>query len=271
MFARFGRSWRLMKQSYGLLMKDKELLLLPVLSGICILVLVASFVWPMVQNDFVWIEENPRMSALLGFAFYVLMYTIAFFFQAALIAGACERMSGGDPTLGSALGAAAKRLPTLFAWGIVAGTVGMILNAIQERSEWVGRIVAGLLGAAWSIATFFVVPVLVMEKEPLGTSFKRSWGLVKDRWGEAVIGSGGIGLATMLVGIPIMLVCGALVRGGMETAGIVVGVVAFGLLAVFGSALQGVYVATLYRYATTNETPQGFGIADIEGAFHAKA
>ena len=272
MFERFGRSWRLMKQSYGVLMQDKELLILPVLSGLCILVVLASFLIPLgvFAGDDFDTEGREGFWLVVTFLFYVVTYTIGIFFQAAIVAGATERMTGGDPTVGSALRAAGSRFGAILMWGIVAGTVGMILKAIQERSEWVGRIVAGLLGAAWSLATFFVVPVLVLEKQPVGASFKRSWGLVKERWGEAVIGGGGIGLASMLFVIPLAVIVGFLANAGLVGLAIATGVGGGALLMVFFSALQSVYVAALYRYATTEAAPKGFGIAEIKGAFRHK-
>ena len=148
---RIARSWRMAKQSWGLLMKDKELLILPVLSGIFMLAIMASFAWGLgifgaTEAEMDALAEKPT-TAIMGFAMYVLLYTAAFFFQGALVAGAMERMRGGDPTLGSAMGAASKRIVPLLLWGIVAATVGMIIRAIQDRSEAVGKIVAGLLGA----------------------------------------------------------------------------------------------------------------------------
>ncbi len=113
--------------------------------------------------------------------FYVVTYTIGFFFQAAIVAGASERMNGGDPTVGSALRSASKRFGPLLLWGVIAGTVGLIIRSIEEKSELAGKIVMGLLGVAWSLATYFMVPVLVMEDEPVGSAFKRSWNLFKRR------------------------------------------------------------------------------------------
>ncbi len=265
---RFARSWRLTKQSYSVLMKDKELLLLPLLSGLCILVVILSFALPMnvLAEDFE--PNNGHMAVLL--LFYIVTYTVTIFFQAAIIAGASERMRGGDPTVGSALAAASKRIGPIIMWGIIAGTVGMLLKAIQERSEWVGRLIVGLLGAAWSLATFFIVPVLVMEERTVGDSFKRSWGIFKKTWGETVIGSGGIGFVSVLAFIPVVLIAGLLISAGAVVAGILIGLVGLCVVGIFFSALQAVYVAALYRYATHEEAPDGFAALDISGAWHAR-
>lgn len=273
---RIARSWRLMKQSFGVLKQDKELLILPLLSGICFLIVTAGFVFGTGLLDAVGDsaaattaadgtaadgtaagDEGSVKWAIIGFLFYVVTYTIGFFFQAALVAGATQRLRGGDPTLGSALGAASKRFPSLLMWGIVAATVGMILRAIQERSGVVGKIVAGLIGGAWNLVTFFVVPVLVLEGEPVGRSIKRSWTVFKATWGETVAGQIGFGLFGFLL---TLLVLGLAYVGFMASpvVGIIIGGVGIAIVMILMSAAQGVFVAALYNYATEGEIPEGF-------------
>lgn len=268
---RIARSWRLMKQSFGVLKKDKELLILPLLSGICFLIVTAGFVFGTGLLDAVGDsaaattaadgtaagDEGSVKWAIIGFLFYVVTYTIGFFFQAALVAGATQRLRGGDPTLGSALGAASKRFPSLLMWGIVAATVGMILRAIQERSGVVGKIVVGLIGGAWNLVTFFVVPVLVLEGEPVGRSIKRSWNVFKATWGETVAGQIGFGLFGFLL---TLLVLGLAYVGFMASpiVGVIIGGVGIAIVMILMSAAQGVFVAALYNYATEGEIPEGF-------------
>ena len=273
---RIARSWRLMKQSYGVLMQDKELMVLPILSGLCLLLILASFFFGLGLNQegmFESIERGEQDVKLMisGFLFYVVTYTAAFFFQAAIVAGASERLAGGDPTLGSALGAAGRRFPAILMWGIIAATVGMLLRALEERFEAVGRFVVGLIGVAWTLATFFMVPILVMEQKSVGTSFKDSWTLFKKTWGEMVSGNVGLGLASFIVMLPIILIAGALFSAGMAVAALVVGVVGVGLVAIFFSALNGVWMASLYRYATKGDVPPGFDPDVFGSAFVAKA
>lgn len=272
MFDRIQRSMQLSKQSWRVLMADKELMLLPVLSAVAVLVVCLSFALPMLAftdvSDFESADDPVAVAA--GLLFYIVSYTIAFFFQAAVVAGATERMRGGDPTLGSALAAARSRLGPILAWGVVAGTVGFVIKAIQERSELVGKIVMGLIGVAWSLATFFMVPVLVFEDADLKSSFKRSAGLFRQTWGETVVGSGGIGLVTFLAMVVVLLVAAAIFATGLQVVAIVVGVLGAIVVGVASSALHGIYTAALYRYATAGEPPAGFDADDLRGAFVAK-
>ncbi|UUZ47783.1 DUF6159 family protein [Massilia sp. B-10] len=71
---------------------------------------------------------------------------------------------------------------------MIAATVGVILRAIQERVGFLGRIIVGMLGVGWTIATFLVVPVLVARDKGPVDSIKDSAALLKQTWGENVIG-----------------------------------------------------------------------------------
>ncbi|MGE0193066.1 MAG: DUF6159 family protein [Planctomycetota bacterium] len=265
---RIGRGFRMMKQSFGLLRKDKELMVLPLLSGIAIAIVVASFFFGMgFHKEGADVERMEGTTGIVtGFVLYVITYTVAFFFQAALVAGASERLRGGDPTLGSALTAARKRLGPIVMWAVVAATVGMILRAIQDKSEWLGKVVAGIAGAAWSLATFFVVPVLVLEQQGVGGSMKRSVQLFKKTWGETVTGHVGFGIASFVLMLPVLLVAGLLFAVN-PILGIVIGLLGIGFLSVFFAALQGIFTAALYRYAADDVVPEGFSQEQIAHVF----
>lgn len=265
----FARSWSLMKSSFAVLKKDKELAILPVISGVLLLGVCASFFFglDLVHRD---LDRMEPSTLLPLFAFYVVSYTIGFFFQAALVAGALERLSGGDPTLGSSLAAAGRRFGAIALWGVFAATVGMLLRAISERSGLLGKLVVGLAGIAWSLATFFMVPVLVMEKHPVGASFKRSTALFKATWGETVVGSGGLGLFTILAMLAVGGVVALLAVAHLVIPAIVVGALGLIALLVVTSSLSGIYLASLYRFATTGETSAEFDREALSGAFRTK-
>jgi uncharacterized protein DUF6159 len=263
---RIGRSFQLVAQSYRILMQDKELMILPLISGTIIIAVVASFALAFGLTVST-VERHAADVYLPLFVIYVATYAIGIFFQAAVIAGATERMRGGDPTVGSALAAASRRIGAILMWAVVAGTVGILIRAIQDRVGFVGKIIAGLVGAAWSLATFFIVPVLVLEDHPTGESFKRSVHVFKQTWGETVVGGSSLGIAALCAWVTLVAVTGLTAYLG----NIVITIVLFGggaiLLMTFFSALQGVYVASLYRYATEGHAASGFDGHLLEQAF----
>lgn len=274
MFARIHRSIELTKTSWRLLVKDKELAVLPVVSGLLVLVVCALFLVPVFliggEEAFDSGGEGEGTWWIVALPMYAAIYSVTIFFQAAVVAGATERMGGGDPTLSSALAAAWRHKGAILAWGAVAGTVGLILRSIQERSELVGRIVIGLVGAAWSLATFFVVPALVLEGRGVREAFQGSIALFRERWGEAVIGSGGISIAMFLLALPVIPLVALLSWAALPALAVGLAIVWVLAVAVLGSALQGIYVAVLYRYARTAEAPAGVDPGLLASAFRPR-
>ena len=134
------------------------------------------------------------MSYVLAFLFYVVSYTVIFFCNTALVGAAMIRLEGGDPTLRDGFRIAFDRLPQIIGYALIAATVGMILRWISERAGIVGQIIIGIIGFAWNIATFLVVPVLAVEKVGPIEAIKRSAGLLRRTWGEQLVGNAGIGI-----------------------------------------------------------------------------
>ncbi len=147
---------------------------------------------------------------------------------------------------------AGSRIVQIVEWAILAATVGLILRMLEDRAGLAGQIALSLVGAAWSIATFFVVPIIVYEGLGPMASIKRSLGILRKSWGESFVGfSISFGIIFVLLGlaglIPLLL---AFAIGGTAVGLVVlVIVVAYWIcLVIVGSAVHGVLVASLYRY-----------------------
>ena len=281
MFQRLTTGWELAKQSFTVLKLDKELLLFPIMSGAACLVAMASFAVPLFFSgalDGLNEEASTGTQVLLGvltFLFYFVTYFIIIFFNSALVACAIIRLKGGDPTVRDGFGAAMDRLPQIAGWALVAATVGLILKIIESRSEKVGSIVASLLGMAWSITTFFVIPVLVVEKAGPIEAVKRSVAVMRKTWGESLGANMGIGFLTFLASLVAILPIGggiALFSASPVLGGILIGIGVLWILFVslVSSALGSIILAALYIYAAEEKMPQHFDSGMIKGAFATK-
>ena len=83
---------------------------------------------------------------------------------------------------------ASRHLPFYsLAWALVSATVGIILHLIERRAGFLGRIATALVGGVWSLVTFFVVPVLVLEDKGVVDSVKESVSLIRRRPGVRVL------------------------------------------------------------------------------------
>ncbi len=278
MFDKLANGWRLGMQAFGVLRTDKKLLIFPLLSGIACLIIMASFALPLVlSKSFRNMMDNGEapndiLIYLLLFVLYFLTYFVIIFFNSALVACALVRFNGGEPTLGDGFNAAASRMPQILGWALVSATVGLILKIIEDRSEKVGQFVAGLLGMAWSVMTYFVVPVLVVEKTGPIEAVKRSCSIIGKTWGESLVANFGVGLMIFLLFLAALIPAGlGFLMGG---AALVVGLVITALLVIvvslISSAVHTIITAALYQYAAEDRIPQQFEADLLQTAFVKK-
>ena len=271
MFESVSRSFALVRHSWAVLKKDKEILIFPVLSGLCSMAAAASFIIPVALLAMHQQSQEPEHQSrilwyVLTFVFYLVSYFITIFFNVGVMTCASIRMDGGDPTVKDGFKGALKNLGSILAWSFVAATVGMILRAIERRAGIIRRIVISILGVAWGMLTYFVVPVMIFEGAGVGKAIKRSGELFKKTWGEAVVGSGGMGfvffLLTLAGLVPVFLAfwLGSHGTGGAAVA-LMVGALALVYwisLAVIASALSGIFQVALFRYAATGKVPSEY-------------
>lgn len=280
MFERIANSWALAKASWKVLLADKELIVFPIVSIIGVILVTATFVVPTILTGlFTGISAGEQASKVIGgvlaFAFYVVVYTVIFYCNTALVGAALIRLRGGDPTLSDGFRIANSHLGAIFGYALIAATVGMILKWLRERGI-LGRLAAGLFGLAWNIATYLVVPVLVTENLGPIEAVKRSTALLKKTWGESIVGNIGIGavfgliiFGTLFVGVIAAVACLTVSPWLALGVGVVV-VLAVVILGLISSALNGIYTAAVYHYATTGTAGAYFDQGQIMGAFRAK-
>jgi hypothetical protein len=282
MAGKFARSLSLVKASAAVLQSDKELLVFPLVSMIAVMLVMATFMLPMYGFGLYRHlgPGDPIRPALYiyGFLFYFVQYIVIFFCNTALVGAAMIRLDGGNPTVADGFGIARSKLIPIIGYAAIAATVGMILRTLEQRAGFIGRIVIGMIGAAWSIATFMVVPVLVNSDVGPVEAIKESASMLKKTWGENLIGNGGIGVVFGLVTVAVMLIGVGLTAvtaaNGIVSLAIVFGsitVLAVLAIALVQSALAGIYSAALYRYATEGHAPAGFDAAVMQETFRVKA
>lgn len=266
---RIRRSWQLAKASLEVLRKDKELMIFPIISALAMVVVSAVFLVPSLLSNLVDSmlgADSPVLGYVVLFLFYIVQYTVVYFFNTALIGAALIRLRGGDPTVKDGFKVAMSRLGPIVGWALVSATVGILLNAISGKSKkngrGIGSIISSLLGAAWNIVTFLVVPVLAAEGLGPIEAVKRSWELLKRSWGEQISGTITIGIVFGLVGVlGSLLLVGAgvglsiwlesWVPGLLFGIVLVVFIMFMGLL---NSTLSGIFAAAVYTYAIDGQS-----------------
>ena len=280
MLSSIGRSITLLGVCLRVLKADKELVIFPIISAAGVIALMLAFGGIWIGTGAVdRIDDGSvgGIDVLLAVLVYITATFIIIFFNSALVFAAYERLTGGDPTVRSGLKGAWDRVGTIFMWAVIAGTVGLILHVVsamaRQRGGIVGQIVAWFLKGSWTVITFFVVPLIVIEGRSVGGAFGTSFSMLRRTWGEQVAGRFGLGIAGFLAflvfaGIVALLFA---VLSPLGTAGVIIATaIAFvlgGGLAAVLAALEGIYKAALYQYAATGQVPALFPSDVIQGAF----
>jgi len=264
---RISRTITLAKVSWQVLRRDRELLVLPVLSFVVSIgALLLLWLPTLAVADLSGLSSDEGqvdpMLAVVGIASALVLSIVGVFFKGALVAGAHERLSGGDPTVKSALTRAVTHLGGLLPWALLTATVGLILSALRDRAGRLGQFAVSLIGMAWEAASFLVIPAIVVDDHGAVSGLKASASLLKRTWGENLasqIGFGLLGLAALVPAILVVVVAGPI--------GLVVAVPWAALVVVVLTALGAVFQTALYLYATTGTVPDGFEQSGLTEAF----
>jgi len=275
---RISRGWALTRQSWDVLKGDASLALFPILSTIFATLAMVSIWAPTLITrgvfDHQTVERNDPVVYAAGVASAYLSTFIALFFNVALAACAARSMRGEDTKVREGLAAAARRIGPILGWTVVSTTFGLLLRAFGNRVPLLGKIAAGIAGAAWGIATFFVVPVIALEGTGPLKSLQHSAAIIKARWGEGATGAATIGFVTVgfsfaiasvaIVGVVMLL------QGGQALLGYAVLAVAVVLMfgaAVVSATLSQIFRIAVYQYALNGQTPEGFAGPQLHAAF----
>lgn len=280
MFTRIKRSFQLVQASAQVLRQDNHLILFPIISAFAMLLVIAAFALPVFGfRSIDGIGAGGFYS--MAFLFYVVQYFVIFYFNVALVGAVMIRLDGGSPTLGDGLRVANGRIGTILGYAVISATVGVILRAVQERVGFIGRLIVGLIGAGWAVATFLVVPVIATCDHGAIDSISESTALLKRTWGENIVGQTGLGAAFgmiyfALIAAAVMFALLVFPAAGTASPVLIVAfvaVVGLGFLAcvLLHATLTGIYSAVLYRYAVDGSGTQGFDGQVLGGAFRHKS
>lgn len=265
-FATIGRGWEMSKLSMSVVRKDPELMVYMIISGLMSLAcLVGMSIPQFLEMEWAVNPDGSFTTTYLGFTFvaYMVLSIVVVFWNCAIIANANIRLTGGDPSFADGINAAVKRLPVIILWGIVAGTVGLLLKALEgaarssdnDVTRALATIVHIIGGLAWWVMTFFMIPHLVLEGKSLGDALKSSKATFFSTWGENITSGLGIGLVAVLIGIPLVVATIGLSLV-MGPAGLLLGAILIGLLIAWANATEQVAVVALYRFAKDGKMPK---------------
>ena len=266
-FETIGRGWQLSKLSMSVVKKDPELLVYVLLSGIFSMGAMIAIAVPQIIEMSWAVNDGQPTGAYYGFVFagYMAISIIVTFFNSAIVCNAHQRLTGGDPKFSDGINRAFSRIHLIVIWGVIAGTVGLLLKMLSSaRREAKGGaafaiMILEVIGAfAWFVMSFFVIPLMVLEGKSVGDCLKESKQLFFSTWGENVTSGLGIGFISSIFGVLIFVISYVLMMalGQLWWVGLVIGALAMGLLIMWATAAEQVAVSALYIFSKTGQMPQ---------------
>lgn len=307
---RFRTSWTIFRHSFAVVRRHKALVIFPLFGIVAMFAMFAFYlvpllfhvsiaeVWHGLWNPVETVQALPAAlqhygeaikthttgvtypSLLLGLAgFYLASVFAMTFLDVAFYSQIIQAMNGGRASVPQGFAVAVSKLPAIAAWTLMTGTVGLILRSILGRVG-LGPWIAGVLGMSWNVASVFVAPIIINEKQ-LRNPFdylKISAGLIKRVWGEGLIGISGGALVGMLVSALLGLLIGLALPFGMALVSLGIGdayLPALALAVVLAilahiclmTAVGKVFKCGLYIYATEGVAPGTFDEADFKNAW----
>lgn len=266
-FQRLRSGLLLTKDSIAVLRDHPSLMAFPALAALSSVAFWVVFLVPLLVADLI----GTGAELIVLFIVYLGTTFLATFFTASLVFAVNQAFHGEDPDLRESMRAAWRRKGAIFVWAVVAATVSLILKRIQESDSSLSRIAASIFAVGWTVATFFVVPVIVFEEVTVRSMFTRSADTFRGTWGESI----GVGLGISLlefvgatVGIVTALVVAGLIWLVAPLAGVGIGIVlVVGVLVgthLVGQTIWGITKTALYVYAAEDRIPPQFDDFDFE-------
>ncbi|WP_136799889.1 DUF6159 family protein [Desulfosediminicola ganghwensis] len=273
----------LLKTSWSVLKRDKEIFLFQIISAFCCVSILSFFILPLFNPS-----ENLVESFLNGtlfdipdsgetitekiihysklFLLFSSTYFISMFFNVATVQCAIMRMNKQNPTFFDGISVAFYRLPSVLCWSFLSSTIGFLLQFVEERSNWVGNLMAKFIGLTWTLASWLVLPIMVYEKVGPLTSLKRSAKIIKGTWVVALLEEFTFGLLiSVLSSKAIFFPLFALLFGTYKSL-IIAAFISILYLAVlwsFFSALLTIFQAALFLTVKNNEIPEVFNSGEL--------
>ena len=273
LFTRFSAGWQIAQNSFKVLKANRQLILFPILSGLAMVLIMGSF-FTVVIGFAGWnidnvSEPNSVLTYVGVFAYYIVNYFVIVFFNMALIHCSAIYFKGEEVTVRKGIDFSMSRIGTIFAWAVFAGSVGAVLKIIQENVGMLGKIITGIVGIVWGVATFFVIPIIAYENLGPIDALKRSTQMMKDKWGEGI----GAGFSFGLIQLVGMLALGliAFLIGSITHIFIGMGIFVLGVLimATILSAARSIFLSAIYHEVTGDPVEQ-YNQAFVDNLFTHK-
>jgi hypothetical protein len=286
------RGFGFLKQAAGMAAKDPDLLKPSIYSlivgGIATVILAA----PTLAVTFLVGDSKIGQIILIvmGFITLFIEYTITYIFAGMTVRLVYDYLTQGDGRMDQAWATVRRDFFDILTLAAVSALVKLVENLANQRRgkqrdlmSGIGALLASILSKVWTVATYFILPAMIIEDLDLGKGVKRATQIIKDNLLLVTVTEIGVGTVVGLIGFMLFILAVAL-GGGLfyligtlanwTTTSIVIGAV-MGILAgaaiiivvsVLSSYVTTAYHTCLFLWAREVEQARARGVADASVA-----
>jgi len=257
--ARISESFQILKFCGAILLAEKQLLILPLISGIVIsiffLILLFSMllVFPLSNEVSVFVEI---LKYLFLFSLYFITSFVATFSNFAFVSIVYDKLIGGQGRFNVGLRMAKQHSKQILIWSFISATLGVLARLSREKLGMIGRVISSTYNLTWPLATYFVVPTILSGNLSVKDSVQESASLFHRTWKENAVGQLSSGLILLFFSVPLLCFLIYLIK----TENIVTlirifpfAIIYFSFLLVISYAINRIYMVILYVYAKTGD------------------
>ena len=209
-------------------------------------------------------QGNPKLIWLWILLAWFGISFLGVFFETALTGESLRALRGHRPSVRSGLGSAGRCLPAVLGYTFITMTVGFLIVMIGRSSTVGVRLARRMVATAWSLVTFFALPVMVQEKRGGYDSVMRSGRIFSRTWGETTLAE--VGLRAFLAHLSVVLVALLVWMIGFlgDSPLVIIAIfVTWSALVGLLGALDSIYRSALYIFAVEGVVPTPFDTAEL--------
>lgn len=282
-FGRIGLGWQFMKQAFAMA-RENPGLIKPSLYALGANTLIGLFLGLPVAIMYSS-SKTTRDDVLYYFALFlvlILNYLVTYFFSAVTIHLVYQHITTGQSDKKQAWAIANQHTTTILMVAAISAFVATVRTAIRNQRRgipgMIASLVIGFIESVWTVATFFIVPAIVLENRKLGDAVNRATYIIKSNFLQLSIGYIGVSFVSSLIGF--IAILGSLALAllvflalakisaliGLVLAGLIV-IVSLAVISAFRAYLKISYYTCLFKWAM--DTEQQGNYAQAPAPLHA--
>jgi hypothetical protein len=254
MFENILKGFSFIKQSFVLITKDVDLIKPSIYS------IFLGIFFTAITGIAIYLSSKTMPSELVYILVFLVLlgeYYISYFFTGMTAFLVYDYFKDGDATMSEAWAATKKNALTLFYLSIISAIVRLVTGVLSGKSgrergtaSGLAGMVLGFIERVWTVATYFIIPAIVIEDRDLKGAVARASDIMQKHLLPIGVGEIAVGFVTGLltiIGFIIAIVLGISIFGAMSSAtGAILAILIAAVIIVLVIALS-MYVTTAYH------------------------